>query len=151
MSSIKEKFNQISPSELFYRNRDLAGFSDPSRSLYTAVREFVENGLDACDQIGILPDLRLTIKAVDPDQPDPKPYILTVKDNGPGIEPKHIPLAFGVVLYGSKFGLKQARGMFGLGATMAILYGQITINKPVTIKSSTDGKISDECELLLDI
>lgn len=151
MSSIKEKFNQISPSEFFYRNRDLAGFSNPSRSLYTAVREFVENGLDACDQIGILPDLRLTIKAVDPDQPDPKPYILTVKDNGPGIEPKHIPLAFGVVLYGSKFGLKQARGMFGLGATMAILYGQITINKPVTIKSSTDGKISDEFELLLDI
>jgi len=151
MSSIKEKFNQISPSEFFYRNRDLAGFSNPSRSLYTAVREFVENGLDACDQIGILPDLRLTIKAVDPDQPDPKPYILTVKDNGPGIEPKYIPLAFGVVLYGSKFGLKQARGMFGLGATMAILYGQITINKPVTIKSSTDGKISDEFELLLDI
>ncbi len=151
MSSIKEKFNQISPSEFFYRNRDLAGFSNPSRSLYTAVREFVENGLDACDQQGILPDLRLTIKAVEPDQPDPKPYILTVKDNGPGIESKHIPLAFGVVLYGSKFGLKQARGMFGLGATMAILYGQITINKPVTIKSSTDGKISDEFELLLDI
>ncbi len=151
MSSIKEKFNQISPSEFFYRNRDLAGFSNPSRSLYTAVREFVENGLDACDQKGILPDLRLTIKAVDPDKPDPKPYILTVKDNGPGIESKHIPLAFGVVLYGSKFGLKQARGMFGLGATMAILYGQITINKPVTIKSSTDGKISEEYELLLDI
>lgn len=151
MSSIKEKFNQISPSEFFYRNRDLAGFSNPSRSLYTAVREFVENGLDACDQKGILPDLRLTIKAVEPDKPDPKPYILTVKDNGPGIESKHIPLAFGVVLYGSKFGLKQARGMFGLGATMAILYGQITINKPVTIKSSADGKISDEFELLLDI
>ena len=151
MSSIKEQFNQISPSEFFYRNRDLAGFSNPSRSLYTAVREFVENGLDACDQRGILPDIRLTIKAVDPDKPDPKPYILTVKDNGPGIESKHIPLAFGVVLYGSKFGLKQARGMFGLGATMAILYGQITINKPVTIKSSTDGKISDEFELLLDI
>jgi len=151
MSSIKEKFNQISPSEFFYRNRDLAGFSNPSRSLYTAVREFVENGLDACDQKGILPDLRLTIKAVEPDKTDPKPYILTVKDNGPGIESKHIPLAFGVVLYGSKFGLKQARGMFGLGATMAILYGQITINKPVTIKSSADGKISNEFELLLDI
>ena len=86
MASIKEKFNQISPSEFFYRNRDLAGFSNPSRSLYTAVREFVENGLDACDQKGILPDIRLTIKAVDPEKPDPKPYILTVKDNGPGIE-----------------------------------------------------------------
>ena len=143
MSSIKEKFNQISPSEFFYSNRDLAGFSNPTRSLYTAVREFVENALDACDQKGILPDVYLTIKAVDPDKPDPKPYILTVKDNGPGIDAEHIPLAFGTVLYGSKFGLKQARGMFGLGATMAILYGQITTNKPVLVKSSSDGKIQN--------
>ena len=151
MSAIKEKFNQISPSEFFYSNRDLAGFSNPTRSLYTAVREFVENALDACDQKGILPDVHLIIKAVDPDKPDPKPYILTVKDNGPGIDAEHIPLAFGTVLYGSKFGLKQARGMFGLGATMAILYGQITTNKPVTVKSSADGKIQNLFEILLDI
>ena len=151
MSSIKEKFNQISPSEFFYSNRDLAGFSNPTRSLYTAVREFVENALDACDQKGILPDVHLTIKAVEPEKSDPKSYILTVKDNGPGVDAKHVPLAFGTVLYGSKFGLKQARGMFGLGATMAILYGQITTNKPVTVKSSTDGEIQDQFEVLLDI
>ena len=149
--SSKESFNQISPSEFFYRNRDLAGFSNPTRSLYTAVREFVENSLDACDHSGVLADVHMSIKAVDKDKPDPKQYILTVKDNGPGIESKHVPLAFGTVLYGSKFGLKQARGMFGLGATMAILYGQITTNRPVTVKSSTDGKIQDEYEMLLDI
>ena len=151
MSSSPETFDQISPSEFFYRNRDLAGFSNPTRSLYTAVREFIENSLDACDQKGILPDVHLSIKAVDPEKPDPKPYILTVKDNGPGIESKYVPLAFGTVLYGSKFGLKQARGMFGLGATMAILYGQITTNKPVNVKSSYDGQTQDEYELLLDI
>ena len=151
MSAIKEKFNQISPSEFFYSNRDLAGFSNPTRSLYTAVREFVENALDACDHKGILPDVRLTIKAVDPEKHDPKPYILTVTDNGPGVDADHIPLAFGTVLYGSKFGLKQARGMFGLGATMAILYGQITTNRPVTVKSSVDGETQDVFDLLLDI
>ena len=149
--SSKEKFNQISPSEFFYRNRDLAGFSNPARSLYTAVREFVENGLDACDQGGILPNVQLSIKALAPGLPDPKPYQLTVRDNGPGIDAKQIPLAFGTVLYGSKFGLKQARGMFGLGATMAILYGQITTNRPVIVKSATDGKMRHTYEMLLDI
>ncbi len=149
--SSRESFNQISPSEFFYRNRDLAGFSTPTRSLYTAVREFVENALDACDHHGIFPDVRLSIGAVDPDKPDPRHYILTVRDNGPGMPPKNVPLAFGTVLYGSKFGLKQARGMFGLGATMAILYGQITTNKPVRVVSCADGKQADEFEILLDI
>ena len=150
--SHSDGFNQISPSEFFYRNRDLAGFSNPTRSMYTAVREFVENGLDACDQSGILPDIHLTIKAVDAERRDPKPYVLTVRDNGPGMDAEHIPLAFGTVLYGSKFGLKQARGMFGLGATMAILYGQITTNKPVSVRSSTAEKDDgDMYDLLLDI
>ena len=149
--SSKEQFNQISPSEFFYRNRDLAGFSNPTRSLYTAVREFVENSLDACDHSGVFPNIHMTIKAVDPEKPDPKQYILTVKDNGPGIPSKHVPLAFGTVLYGSKFGLKQARGMFGLGATMAILYGQITTNRPVKVKSNADGKVRHDYEMLLDI
>ena len=151
VQQIKEKFNQISPSEFFYSNRDLAGFSNPTRSLYTAVRELVENSLDACDQKGILPNVSLSIKAVDPSKPDPRHYVLTVKDNGPGVDADHIPLAFGTVLYGSKFGLKQARGMFGLGATMAILYGQITTNMPVVVHSSVDGKTQDRFEILLDI
>ena len=84
MSLIKEQFNQISPSEFFYSNRDLAGFSNPTRSLYTAVREFVENALDACDQKRILPTVHLTIKAVDPDKHDPRHYIPT----------KHTPVSY---------------------------------------------------------
>lgn len=146
-----EQFNQISPSEFFYRNRDLAGFSTPTRSLYTSVREFVENSLDACDHSGTLPRVAMSITAEDAERNDPKQYTLKVSDNGPGMPAKNIPLAFGTVLYGSKFGLKQARGMFGLGATMAILYGQITTNRPVHVESSTDGQTLDVFDIRLDI
>ncbi|CAI9832119.1 MAG: DNA topoisomerase VI subunit B [Nitrosopumilus sp.] len=147
----QEKFSQISPSEFFYSNRDLAGFSNPTRSLYTAVREFVENALDACDHAGVLPEVRMSIKPSNPDARDPRHYVLTVSDNGPGMDPEQVPSAFGTVLYGSKFALKQARGMFGLGATMAILYGQITTNKPVVVRSCTGGDTAEEFEMLIDI
>ncbi|MGH9921579.1 MAG: DNA topoisomerase VI subunit B, partial [Nitrososphaerales archaeon] len=143
-------FSEISPSEFFYRNRDLAGFSNPSRALYMTIRELVENSLDACDQNRILPHIRVSIKAVDKDTGDPRQYTVIVTDNGPGITPEYVPMAFGKVLYGTKFTLRQARGMFGLGATMAILYGQITTNKPVTIKTSQNSRMY-EYTLMLDI
>lgn len=143
-------FSEISPSEFFYRNRDLAGFSNPSRALYMTVRELVENSLDACDHNRILPHVRVQIKPVDKETSDPKQYTVTVTDNGPGITPDYVPMAFGKVLYGTKFTLRQARGMFGLGATMAILYGQITTNKPVTIRTTQNSKMY-EYTMLLDI
>jgi len=149
----KVTYSEISPSEFFYRNRDLAGFSNPSRALYTSIRELVENSLDACEQEGILPEVTVKI-AVAPDGTkagDQVAYVITVKDNGPGIEAKHLPNAFGRVFYGSKYKLKQSRGMFGMGGTMAILYAQITTNKPVTIASSFDGKTMHVLDMLIDI
>ncbi|MEM4310135.1 MAG: DNA topoisomerase VI subunit B [Candidatus Nitrosocaldus sp.] len=145
-------FAEISPSEFFYRNRDLAGFSNPTRAIYMTVRELVENSLDACDSSRILPEISVSIREHSDAQgmPDPKQYTVTVKDNGPGIEPEYVPLAFGKVLYGTKFTLKQNRGMFGLGATMAILYGQITTNKPAVIKTVRDG-YAYEYVIMLDI
>jgi DNA topoisomerase VI subunit B len=47
--SINEEYREISPADFFYRNRDLAGFSNPTRSLYSAIRELLENSLDACE------------------------------------------------------------------------------------------------------
>ena len=149
----KVTYSEISPSEFFYRNRDLAGFSNPSRALYTSVRELVENSLDACEQEGIQPEVTVKIE-VAPDSTkagDQVAYIITVTDNGPGIEAKHLPNAFGRVFYGSKYKLKQSRGMFGMGGTMAILYAQITTNKPVTISSCFDGKTMHILDMLIDI
>jgi DNA topoisomerase VI subunit B len=146
-------YSEISPSEFFYRNRDLAGFSNPSRALYTSIRELVENSLDACEQFSILPEVSVRVD-VSPEATksgEQVAYTITVKDNGPGIETKHIPNAFGRVFYGSKYKLKQSRGMFGMGGTMAILYAQITTNKAVTISSCFDGKTTHVMDMLIDI
>jgi len=135
MAPAIEDFKQISPSEFFYRNREIAGFSSPSRALYQTVRELVENALDATEAYGILPDVLVQISQEDPERPEH--FTVTVEDNGVGIPPHVIPDAFGRVLFSSKYKFKQTRGMYGLGAKMAILYGQLTTGKPFEIYSST--------------
>ena len=153
MAKPQVTFAEISPSEFFYRNRDLAGFSNPSRALYSATRELVENSLDACELGGVLPDIFVRIMSNEPrrELADPKTYILKIQDNGPGVNPKFIPQAFGRVFFGSKFKLKQARGMFGMGGTMSILYGQITTHRPVTVVSSTGDGNAYKFEMMLNI
>jgi DNA topoisomerase VI subunit B len=117
-----------------------------------AVRELVENSLDAAEGAGTLPEVYVRIIGEGaPDLPDPKPYRLTVVDNGPGVAPQHVPSAFGKVFYGSKYVLRQSRGMFGLGGTMAILYGQVTTNKPVEVTVSADGKRKHSYQMVIDI
>ncbi|MEM3503398.1 MAG: ATP-binding protein, partial [Nitrososphaeria archaeon] len=106
---MRETFSEISPSDFFYRNRDLAGFTNPSRALYSTVRELVENSLDACELERILPEVYVRITSYDSmETVDPKKYIIRVQDNGPGVEPEKVPEAFGKVLYGSKYKLRQS-------------------------------------------
>jgi DNA topoisomerase-6 subunit B len=138
------EYQSISPSDFFYRNREIAGFSNPSRATYTAVRELIENSLDACETRMTPPDIYLRISEVeDQKETETKIYVLRVEDNGTGLPSEHIPRAFAQVFYGSKYELKQARGTFGLGGTMAVLYGQITTHKPVQVSSSTGGEIHE--------
>jgi len=118
-----------------------------------AVRELVENSMDAAELAGVLPEIyvRMTSENPNPEVPDPKAYRLVVIDNGPGVAPQHVPSAFGKVFYGSKYVLRQSRGMFGLGGTMAMLYGQITTNRPFTIITSPDGKRKYGFQMMIDI
>jgi len=78
-------------------------------------------------------------------------YKLRVEDNGTGVPPRHVPSAFGQILFGSKYKLKQQRGTFGLGGKMAILYGQITTHQPATIFSSTGISKIYMYKLMIDI
>ena len=148
----REIFYEISPADFFYRNRDIAGFSNPARAMYSAVRELIENSLDASELYGYPPDIYVRVTMDDnATSENGNVYAVHVEDNGSGIPARHIPSAFGQVFYGSKYKLRQSRGTFGLGGTMAILYGQITTNSPVKVISSTGEKYIHEYELMIDI
>lgn len=152
MRGSQEAFEEISPADFFYRNRDIAGFQNPSRAIYSTVRELVENSLDACESIGVPPDIRIQISEENVQTPEGVgTYRIRVEDNGAGVPREHIPQAFGQILYGSKYRLKQLRGTFGLGGKMSILYAEITTNKPAKIVSSTGGSKIHDYELMIDI
>jgi len=146
-----ETFEEISPADFFYRNRDIAGFTNPVRAIFASVRELVENSLDATDILSTPSEIYLRISQDNETESDVNVYKLRIKDNGSGIPARHIPSAFGQVLFGSKYKLRQARGTFGLGGTMAILYGQITTHKPVTIVSSTGTSKMYKYTIAIDI
>ena len=136
--SMAAKQRDISVSEFFAKNRHLLGFDNPRKALLTAVKEAVDNSLDACEEAHILPDLMISIKPVaDTDNK----FILTVRDNGPGIVAKQVPNIFARLLYGSKFHtLKMSRGQQGIGISAAGMYGLLTTGEPVQIITRISAK-----------
>jgi len=106
--------------------------------------------LDAVDLVGVLPEVYIRLSH-DEEGGESNSYTLRVMDNGSGIPAPQIPTALCQFLFGSKYKLKQARGTFGLGGTMAILYGQVTTNKSVQIISSTGTSKTYEYRLMIDI
>jgi DNA topoisomerase-6 subunit B len=132
--SMAAKQRAISISEFFAKNRHLLGFDNPRKALLTAVKEAVDNSLDACEEAHILPDLLINIKPVADNR-----FVLTVRDNGPGIVKQQIPNIFARLLYGSKFhSLKMSRGQQGIGISAAGMYGLLTTGEPVQIISRTN-------------
>ncbi|MFO0557036.1 MAG: DNA topoisomerase VI subunit B [Polyangiales bacterium] len=129
--SMATKQRDISVSEFFTKNRHLLGFDNPQKALLTSVKEAVDNSLDACEEAGILPTLRVQIEEVSEGR-----FRVTVEDNGPGIVKAQIPKIFAKLLYGSKFHrLKQSRGQQGIGISAAGMYGQLTTGRPIIITS----------------
>ncbi len=134
--SMAAKQRDISVSEFFAKNRHLLGFDNPRKALLTAVKEAVDNSLDACEEAGIVPELWVHLEATASNR-----YKVGVQDNGPGIVRKQIPLIFGKLLYGSKFHrLRMSRGQQGIGISAAGMYGMLTTGKPVKIVSMTSTR-----------
>ena len=71
MVDIKEisgKQKQIAVSEFFEKNKHFLGFDSLQRSLITAVKEAVDNSLDACEEARILPNIRVQIDRLKGDE-----------------------------------------------------------------------------------
>ncbi|XP_030458646.1 DNA topoisomerase 6 subunit B [Syzygium oleosum] len=205
---------QKSPAEFFAENKNIAGFDNPGKSLYTTVRELVENSLDSAESISELPAVEITIEEigkvkfnsmiglVDRERVDEALYDdyetakarekrlakearnqeiqaknaalgkkvkeatpakmkgrgeasfyrVTCKDNGRGMPHDDIPNMFGRVLSGTKYGLRQTRGKFGLGAKMALIWSKMSTGLPIDISSSMRGQnYVSYCRLDIDI
>ncbi|PSP82878.1 DNA topoisomerase VI subunit B [Halobacteriales archaeon QS_1_68_17] len=143
---LAESQRAISIAEFFEKNKHMLGFDSGARALVTAVKEAVDNSLDACEEAGILPDIYVEIEEAG------DYYRLTVEDNGPGITREQLPKVFGKLLYGSRFHKReQNRGQQGIGISAAVLYAQLTSGKPAKITSRTKGGGEAEYfELIID-
>ncbi|XP_009795007.1 DNA topoisomerase 6 subunit B [Nicotiana tabacum] len=205
---------QKSPAEFFADNKNIAGFDNPGKCLYTTVRELVENALDSAESISELPVVEITIEEIGKSKfnsmigladherrdealyddfetakarekrlakearllevqaknaalgkkgKDPVAtkaakgreasyYRVTCKDNGRGMPHDDIPNMFGRVLSGTKYGLKQTRGKFGLGAKMALIWSKMSTGLPIEITSSMKSQsYTSFCRLDIDI
>uniref|UniRef100_A0A0D3H4K2 DNA topoisomerase 6 subunit B n=1 Tax=Oryza barthii TaxID=65489 RepID=A0A0D3H4K2_9ORYZ len=205
---------QKSPAEFFAENKNIAGFDNPGKSLYTTMRELVENALDSAESISELPDIEIIIEEitkskfntmiglVDRARIDEELYDdfesakarekrlakearfqetqaknaalgkkvkeapaargkgrgeaaffrVTCKDNGRGMPHDDIPNMLGRVLSGTKYGLRQTRGKFGLGAKMALIWSKMSTGLPIEINSSMKGQnFVSFCRLDIDI
>ncbi|MFB6091001.1 MAG: DNA topoisomerase VI subunit B [Halobellus sp.] len=136
----------ISIAEFFEKNKHMLGFDSGARGLVTAVKEAVDNALDATEEAGIKPDISIEIRE------SGDYYTLIVEDNGPGITRDEIPKVFGKLLYGSRFHTRvQARGQQGIGISAAVLYSQLTSGKPAKITSRTQrSETAQYFELIID-
>jgi DNA topoisomerase VI subunit B len=224
-----------SPAEFFAEHQAIAGFDNLGKSLYTSIRELMENSLDACESIGVLPNISVTIEELTQDEfnqrrgisssqtaisnakdvdlfqksstkrksagstavinnkDGPKGgdnedgeddnkdgedngavgatskkarkkasqqayFAIKVRDNGCGMGHNDVPELLGRVLSGSKYGVRQTRGKFGLGAKMALIWSKKSTGVPIKVTTAHRPKPNSPlpskytfCELDIDI
>jgi len=135
---LARKQKQIAISEFFEKNKHFLGFDSLQRSIITAVKEAVDNSLDACEEDRILPDIRVEINRLEGDRIE-----LISQDNGPGIPRGTIEHVFGKFLLGSRFhAIRQTRGQQGIGITGVVMYSQLTTGSKTTVVSKVEDESS---------
>ncbi|HEX2407483.1 MAG TPA: hypothetical protein VHJ38_09780, partial [Nitrososphaeraceae archaeon] len=103
----KVKYNKKAESEFFVDHSALAGFTG-ERILYMAVRELIENSLDACEIHHILPNITISMNNIDVEN---DLWTISCEDNGVGIISEKVPVAVCSFLTSGKYVEKQQRGL----------------------------------------
>ncbi len=127
-SAASSKITTSSTAEYFSKNLQQVGFSSQTKAVLTTLKEAVDNALDACEEEGVLPELRVTVEKMGPGSLKNSDQIrILVEDNGPGIEAEDVPKVFGEYLASSKFGKGRcSRGQQGIGISAATTWAQLT-------------------------
>ena len=142
---MSSELQDVDSAEFFWDNFAALGFENASRALVMAVKEGVDNSLDACEDIDVLPEIEVELQ--DLERYDDAVQF-TVSDNASGIPREEIQNVFGEILYSSRFGRwKQSRGQQGIGISAVFLWSQKWIGEPATIISKESDSDARKIEL----
>ena len=138
---MKNQITKSSTAEYFSKNLQQVGFSSPTKAVLTTLKEAVDNSLDACEEAGIAPSLKIRIeKKGRGSSRNTDLIVISVEDNGPGLDIKDIPKVFGEYLASSKFGRGRcSRGQQGIGISAATTWAQLTNAAGAQVISKTKG------------
>lgn len=143
---LAKEFREHSVAEFFKKNKQMLGLYGKVRTLTTIVHEYVTNSLDACEEAKILPEIEVKI-----DELGEEHYMVTVKDNGPGLTKETVGKALGKLLAGTKFHrMIQARGQQGIGAAGCTMLSQMTTGKPTKVITGTGKGKAISLEISID-
>lgn len=147
--NIENQLEDVDASSFFHSNMSMVGFSNPARALVMAVKEAVDNSLDAAEDQEVLPDV--VLKLWDDEDRDDVIW-LEIIDNASGIPEDEIESVFGEVLYSSRFGREeQSRGQQGIGISAATLWSQKHLGDPTLVRTKRpEDDEAFECEVVLE-
>ncbi len=137
-----KSISSSSTAEYFSKNLQQVGFSSQTKAVLTTLKEAVDNSLDACEEHGILPEIKVVIERVGVGSIKNSERIrVVVEDNGPGIDGEDLPKVFGEYLASSKFGRGRCtRGQQGIGISAATTWAQLTSASGAKVISKTKGQ-----------
>ena len=117
-----------SPAEFFAENQAIAGFDNMGKALYTTLREFIENSLDACESVHVLPSISVKVEEMSQSEFNVVRGLVSPSKMANGIERKDVALF-------TKSGKK--------GARKSLVEEPLLVGPEIKAEESKDDKDKD--------